>query len=121
MKKVSCWFLTFLLILLGISTCNVYAEEWETFVKRHAEEIVKERFNADYGAADFWEELVDANGPFRFWTVEQKNWYSGLLPYLIEAEEQRIQTYHPDWIASVPFADQILSWKYGVREPGIIE
>lgn len=96
MKKVSCWFLTFLLILLGISTCNAYAEEWETFVKRHAEEIVKERFNADYGAADFWEELVDANGPFRFWTVEQKNWYSGLLPYLIEAEEQRIQTYHPD-------------------------
>ena len=121
MKKVSRWFLTFLLILLGISTCNVYAEEWETFVKRHAEEIVKERFNADYGAADFWEELVDANGPFRFWTVEQKNWYSGLLPYLIEAEEQRIQTYHPDWIASVPFADQILSWKYGVREPGMIE
>ena len=92
-----------MLMLILVSTSNVYAEEWETLMKGRAEEIVKERFNADYGAADFWEELVDANGSFRFWTVEQKNWYSGLLPYLLEAEEQRIQTYHPGWIVSVPY------------------
>lgn len=120
MKKASCWFLMFLLIF-GVSTCNAHAEEWESFVQGHAGEIATEKFDGDYGLTDFWEELVDAYGPFPFWSVEQKNWYSGLLPYLLEAEEQRIQTYHPGWIVSVPFADQILPWKYGVREPGMIE
>ena len=67
-----------MLMLILMSTSNVHAEEWETFVKVQTEELVTERFNADYGAADFWEELVDANGPFRFWTVEQKNWYSSI-------------------------------------------
>ena len=79
-----------MLMIILVSTSNVHAEEWEALVKVQTEELVTERFNADYGAADFWEELVDANGPFRFWTVEQKNWYSGLLPHLLEAEEQRI-------------------------------
>ena len=53
--------LVFMLMLILMSTSNVHAEEWETFVKVQTEEHVTERFNADYGAADFWEELVDAN------------------------------------------------------------
>ena len=110
-----------MLMLFLLPGCIVHAEEMETLLQSQADKIAEERFSADYGAADLWEELVAENGPFRFWSVEKKNWYSGLLPYLLEAEEQRIRTYHPGWTVSVPFADEILSWTYGVTEPGMIE
>ncbi len=111
--------LLFAVMLLG--TFPAAADPWEDMVREKAGEIVTGRFSADWGAADYYAECTEHyGGEFIWWTIEQQNWVSQLLPYLIEAEDARLKKYHPDQVRSLPFEDAILRWRYGVREPDTV-
>ncbi len=93
---------------------------WNGLVREKAEEIVATKFTSEYGISDYYEDCLDEHGIFRYWTIEQKYRFAGLLPYLIEAENKRLEKYHPEWTNSMPFADSILKWRYGVLQPDYI-
>ena len=86
---------------------------------RTASEIIRD-FTQDDGVVSFYEACVRENGPFRTWRIEEKTWFSRLLPDLMAAEEARMKQHHPDLPVSVPFADSILTWRFGRVEPGMI-
>ena len=89
MKKVVCIVCVLMLfsITMPISSC---ADSWDELVQQKAEEIVNESFNADYGVMDYYEQCLNEYDIFRYWSVEQKYWVCSLLPYLIDAEKDRL-------------------------------
>ena len=87
---------------------------------RTASDIVRDTFTAEDGLVRFYEDCLEKNGPFRFWTIGEKYWFSSMLPELMTAEEERMKQYHPEWLVSVPFADSILTWGYAEAEPWMI-
>lgn len=119
MKKVVCIVCVLMLfsITMPISSC---ADSWDELVQQKAEEIVNESFNADYGVMDYYEQCLNEYGIFRYWSVEQKYWVCSLLPYLIDAEKDRLQQFHPDWIPSDLLEKTILQWNYGQVKPGMV-
>ena len=110
--------LCFLMILSAV--IPAIAGSRETLVQQEAEEIVRNSFNADYGVMDYYEQCLNEYGIFRYWSVEQKYWVCSLLPYLIDAEKDRLQQFHPDWIPSDLLEKTILQWNYGQTEPGMV-
>ena len=82
--------LAFMLMLILLLARNAHAEEWESLFQELAREIAEEKNNADYGAADLLEKRVTDKGSFRFWNVEKKNWYGGLLPCQLKTLERML-------------------------------
>ena len=126
-KNMALVFILFLTISISVSlgladteTHDGAESEWDAFVREKAEDIVATKFTSEYGINDYYEDCLEEYGIFRYWTIEQKNWFAGLLPHLIEAENERLETYHPGWANSMPFADSILNWRYGVLQPDYI-
>ena len=102
-------------LLLGSAS----ADGWNDLVRNKAAEIAEKKFTSDYGVADYFADCLESYGPFRDWSIEQKNWVSQLMPYLLTAEEARVKTYHLDG-AVEPFDGPILQWQYGVMQPDLL-
>ncbi len=132
MKRLTAGFLiAFFLISFGLSAAAEPAVTWtplsdEARLERQAkamedaDKIIQEKFTETYGICEEYEDRVRANGPFLFWSVEDKFWYSEMFPTLYQGEIRRMQTYHPDARFSVPFRYMILQWRYGLPAPGLI-
>lgn len=106
------------MVIMLFPSSLVGADTLET--GRTASDIVRDTFTAEAGLVRFYEDCLEKNGPFRFWTIGEKYWFSSMLPELMTAEEERMKQYHPDWLVSVPFADSILTWRYAEAEPWMI-
>ncbi len=114
-RKGLAFFFVFALLFSSAS-----ADPWEDLVREKAAQIVDSKFTSEYGVAEYYAECLENYGPFREWTIEQKNWVSQLMPYLMEAEEARVQQYHLTGAPFASFDQTILQWQYGVLEPGLL-
>lgn len=79
-----------------------------------ARDLVTDRFSADYGINQYYAELVNELGPFRYWTPAQKYEHCGVLMELLYWESQRLSLYHegeprPSGLLEAP----VLEWHYG--------
>ena len=54
---------------------------------RTASDIVRDTFTAEDGLVRFYEDCLEKNGPFRFWTIGEKYWFSSMLPELMTAAD----------------------------------
>ena len=79
-----------------------------------ARDLVTDRFSADYGINQYYADLVNELGPFRYWTPAQKYEHCGVLMELLYWESQRLSAYHegeprPSGLLEAP----VLEWRYG--------
>ena len=79
-----------------------------------ARDLVTDRFSADYGINQYYADLVNELGPFRYWTSAQKYEHCGVLMELLYWESQRLSLYHegeprPSGLLEAP----VLEWRYG--------
>ena len=79
-----------------------------------ARDLVTDRFSADYGINQYYADLVNELGPFRYWTPAQKYEHCGVLMELLYWESQRLSLYHegeprPSGLLEAP----VLEWRYG--------
>ncbi len=82
--------------------------------RMEAREIAAGRFTADYGINEYYRELTEQLGPFRFWTPEQKHQHMPVLDELLFWEKERLEMYHAGeaWPTGL-LEDSVLQWAYG--------
>lgn len=79
-----------------------------------ARDIVTDRFSAEYGINQYYADLVNELGPFRYWTPAQKYEHCGVLTELLYWENQRLSLYHEGEPRSSGLLDApVLEWRYG--------
>ena len=86
-----------------------------------ARNIVSERFTADYGINEYYADLVNEFGPFRFWTPAQKYEYCAVLTDLLFWERDRLTLYHSGEERQYGLLDEpVLQWRYAAPETAAI-
>lgn len=112
LRTIGLWFM--LLLLLPAA---VRAEADPTTASMTLEDIAQVYWDADNGLTEFFNSLESTYGAFRCWSPEKKYWFTSILPALIELEDQRIETYHPEWHdTSFSRFDHLLTHRYGLPD-----
>lgn len=79
-----------------------------------ARDLVTDRFSADYGINQYYTDLVNELGPFRYWTPAQKYEHCGVLNELLYWENQRLSVYHEGEPRTSSLLEApVLEWRYG--------
>lgn len=112
LRTIGLWFM-FLLLLPAAGR----AEADPTLDSMTLEAIAQVYWDADNGLNEFFNSLELTHGAFRYWSPERKYWFTSMLPALIELEDQRIKTYHPEWIdTSKVWFHRLLAHRYGLPD-----
>ena len=87
-----------------------------------ARNIVTDRFSADYGINQYYTDLVNELGPFRYWTPAQKYEHCGVLTELLYWENQRLSLYHEGEPRSSGLLEApVLEWRYGDPVSAVVQ
>ncbi len=86
----------------------------EALNRMKARDLVTDRFSADYGINQYYADLVNELGLFRYWTSAQKYEHCGVLMELLYWESQRLSLYHEGEPRSSGLLEApVLEWRYG--------
>lgn len=112
LRTIGLWFM--LLLLLPAAG---RAEAASTLESMTPEAIAQVYWDADNGLDEFFNSLELTHGAFRYWSPERKYWFASMLPALSKLEDQRIETYHPEWLnTSIKWDDHLLAHRYGLPD-----